>query len=252
LQNIKGLLFDKDGTLIEFHTIWVKVALDLVKELNLLLKAEDASLTDDLLQAIGFQNNQVDPKGILAGGTKLDIAEAFEAVIRQKGLPLPETLSETGLLQQWVSETLLQITRLNIDQIRPAANLTKLLDHLREQGIRVGIATADDRETTNLYLQTLQIDHYFEFVGTSDSYEKKPHPSVFQAFCSHFGLRSEEVVVVGDTVVDLHLAKNSSAGLAIGVLSGAGSQQDLEPLADLILPSIEGLVREDGRFVWQG
>ncbi len=47
--------------------------------------------------------------------------------------------------------------------------------------------------------------------------------------------------MIGDNVHDLQMARAGGAGLAVGVLSGTGSRQDLEGLADLIIDSVAQL-----------
>ena len=50
------------------------------------------------------------------------------------------------------------------------------------------------------------------------------------------------IAVVGDSPADLAMGRAAGAGLLVGVLSGVGTAADLEPLADLMLPSVAGLL----------
>ena len=47
--------------------------------------------------------------------------------------------------------------------------------------------------------------------------------------------------VVGDRPADLRMARAAGAGLIVGVLTGVGGRADLEPLADLVIASVEEL-----------
>lgn len=248
MQKIKGILFDKDGTLIDFHAIWVPTALELVHQLLDKVGADENDLVrNDLLKSIGVEEDCVCADGILASGTTRDISNAFESVLQKQALPFRFSQS----LYEWIVERLLSITRLHVENIQPAADLKLLLKELTDRGYALGVATADDYETTKICLKKLQVEKYFGFIGTSDRYEKKPNPSMVEAFCSQYQLKSDEVVVVGDTIVDLMLAKNAAAGLAIGVLTGASQREQLEPLANITLQSVSELIREDGRLVWE-
>jgi phosphoglycolate phosphatase len=51
------------------------------------------------------------------------------------------------------------------------------------------------------------------------------------------------VAVVGDNLHDLIMARAAGAGLAIGVLTGNGSRDELGAYADHIIASIEELPR---------
>ena len=64
-------------------------------------------------------------------------------------------------------------------------------------------------------------------------------------FCEKFNLESCEVAVVGDTPTDLHLKWQL---LCNWVLSGTGDRPTLEPLADLVLDSVEEFISQSGEF----
>lgn len=56
------------------------------------------------------------------------------------------------------------------------------------------------------------------------------------------GIAPAQAAVVGDTAADLRSHHAAGAALAIGVLSGVGSRELLGPLADVLLPSVAGLM----------
>ncbi|KRF42342.1 hypothetical protein ASG93_21010 [Paenibacillus sp. Soil787] len=248
MKQIKGILFDKDGTLVDFHSSWVQVATQMIGRLLVDLGlSEDSAARESLLDAIGLHGNAVDPRGILASGTTQDMSDAFVHVLQDKQAD-PEKLAG---LKDWMVEELYMLTKSNREHIKPAADLPRLLKQLRGHGLKIGVATADDQESTLFFLKKMGIAPYFDFIGTSDFYEKKPSPSMLQAFCEVGGILVEEVAVVGDTVVDLQFAKNGSAGLAIGVLSGVSGSSELKELSTILLPSVGDIVMENGRLVWE-
>ncbi|MGC5328037.1 HAD family hydrolase [Brevibacillus sp. SYSU BS000544] len=248
MSQIKGILFDKDGTLLDFHAFFVPVAKQLVthllEELGL---SDDHSLEEELLKVIGLRENRVDPKGILASGTSKDIYEAFLGLLQGKNV----SSERIEKLETWIPHKLYDLTKSSAVEVKPTADLTKLFEQLHHLGIKVGIATADDWESTIYCLESLGINQYFEFIGTSDHYDKKPDPCMLNAFCQKYQFHTTEVAVVGDTVVDLLLARNGSAGLAVGVLSGVSGPNELKDLADILLPSVGEIVRADGRLIWE-
>ena len=249
MKQIKGILFDKDGTLMDFYSSWVLVATQLAD--RLLEKLEIANcpeLKDNLLISIGLQDNKVDPKGFLASGTTLDIYGAFVQVLSKADV----SQEKLDGLNDWMTDELYSLTQANRDNLKPTADLPNLLEQLRRHGIKMGVATADDRDSTKFFLDKIGIQGYFDFIGTSDYFEKKPNPSMIQAFCEIANIIAEEVAVAGDTVVDLQFAKNGSAGLAIGVLSGVSGTAELRELADLIIDSVEDIVTVNGDLIWRG
>lgn len=241
-MKIKGILFDKDGTLLQFGSIWIKVVEEVIDELlKMIGETGNRILKKKLCLSIGLKDEEVDEKGFLASGTTLDIANAFQEVL-PKHIPY---------LPQWMSENIYKKTKESIDYVKPVCNLSALLSAIQQKGIIIGIATADDFETTVLCLQHLGIENEIQFLGTGDVYEKKPCSQVVEKFCEQFGLEKEEVAFVGDTVVDLKTAKNGKVRYGIGVLSGVGSKQELQNLADFIIPNVEHLLNSSNKFIWE-
>jgi phosphoglycolate phosphatase len=61
-----------------------------------------------------------------------------------------------------------------------------------------------------------------------------------EAFARHTGLAAQEIALVGDSTHDLHAARAAGA-IAIAVLSGPASREELEPHADYVIGSIADL-----------
>ena len=239
MSQIKGIIFDKDGTLIEFDALFGQIAKQLVEQfITEFSLPTDRVLREELSQVIGLQGDKVDPKGIVAAGTTQDITEAFAKLLQGKNM-MPDTLEN---MYTWISERLFVLTKSDVAEIKPTANLRELLDQLQHRGIKIGVVTADDWESTNFCLEKLGVKHYFDFIGTSDQYVKKPDPFMLHIFCEKYQLNPQEVAMVGDTVIDLQFARNGEAGLAIGVLSGVSGPDELEELADIILPSVGEII----------
>ncbi len=241
MTNIRGILFDKDGTLIEFLGLWKAIALGLVEEL---IHSENPIVKEKLLESIGLVQDEVRPASILSSGTTKDIEEAFRQVLIDEQINFPEPL------HQWIESKIFELTKQNIHAIKPVADLNTLLTRLKQNGLKIGIATADDQETTLLTLNLLGLTHYFDFIGTSDFYNKKPHPHMMEAFCEEVGVAAKEVVMVGDTAVDIAFGRNANCQYMIGVHSGAGQSQDLVG-ADFVIPTIADLVDVNNEFIWE-
>ncbi|MGE6598421.1 MULTISPECIES: HAD family hydrolase [Bacillus] len=242
MEKVKAILFDKDGTLMDFHSIWIKVAEELVAEcINLYQLPE--SMQQVILKEIGVDGAVVHPRSALAAGTSLDVA---------KGICKYIVSSREEEMHEWVSEKLFSLMYEYREHMRMTADLPKVLQALKDRGLILGVVTADDFAPTELFLKQYQLEPFFDCVIASDTFPaQKPDKRIIESFCERFNLETCEVAVVGDTPTDLHLAKNGGDCYAIGVLSGTGDRQTLEPLADLVLQSVEGLISHSGEFIWK-
>jgi phosphoglycolate phosphatase len=127
-----------------------------------------------------------------------------------------------------------------VEQVE-AVPLRALMRDLSELGLALGIATNDAEATARAHLEAAGILHHLAFISGYDSGNgAKPGPGMLHAFCLHTAIAPAECVMIGDSLHDL--ASGRAAGMrTIGVLTGVASAEDLEPLADAILPNIGAL-----------
>ncbi|HDR7794840.1 TPA: HAD family hydrolase [Bacillus luti] len=242
MEKVKAILFDKDGTLMDFHSIWIKVAEELVADCIKLYKLP-WSMQQALLKEIGVEGTFVHPRSAIAAGTSLDVA---------KGLCKYIESAREEEMHHWVSEKLFSLMCEHRSHMKMTADLPKVLQALKDKGFILGVVTADDFAPTELFLKQYKLENFFDYIIASDIFPaQKPDKKIIEVFCKEFHLESCEVAVVGDTPTDLYLAKNGGDCYAIGVLSGTGDRPTLEPLADLVLDSVGEFISQSGEFIWE-
>jgi len=228
VADIKGILFDKDGTLIDFHATWFAIG-----ELMALRAAGgDRERANDLLEMAGFDFgvHRFRPDSIFAAGSNADIVALW--------YPQLDGAERRAMLDEFDA----------VSARHEAANPVELpgcrevLAALHRAGMRMGIATNDSTGGAERALASLGVAQMFEAAYGYDAVaNSKPAPDTVYAFCDLTGLRPAQLAVVGDNRHDLEMARAGGAGLAIGVLSGTGTRETLSPLADMVLESIADL-----------
>ncbi len=127
-------------------------------------------------------------------------------------------------------------------QFPTAADLPGLLAGLRADGYALGVATHDSEQGARVQLSGAGAEAAFDFIAGYDSgHGLKPGPGMLLAFAEATGIPPASVVMVGDSRHDLEVAHSAGAAMAVGVLTGPATREDLAPYADHILPSIEHL-----------
>jgi len=112
---------------------------------------------------------------------------------------------------------------------------------LSAQGLRLGVATNDSEASARRHVEALGLLLHIEFiVGYDSGHGGKPEPGMVLAFASHLGLDPAEVAMVGDSIHDLHAARAAGA-LAVAVLTGPATREELAPHADHIVDDIAAL-----------
>ena len=228
----QAIIFDKDGTLIDFNAMWGGWTLYLAEQLK---QVSGLEVRDPLCAAFGYDQalKQVSAQGMLAASPMARLHQLTIEVLQTQGL--------SGLEAQRVIEAAWCIPD-PVLLAKPCTDMRQLFHALHKQGIQVAIATADDRAPTQALLEAFDVD---EFVATmvcaDDGIPSKPAPDMVQTICGRLNLEPSKVMVIGDTISDMKMARASGAGLAVGVLTGVSSARDLIPHADILLDSVDDL-----------
>lgn len=220
-MTIKGIVFDKDGTLIDFRDTWDAWAGALIDE----AVGSDSEAANRLAAAMVYDlaSRTFDPASPIIAGTAF---EAAECVARGLGR------RDVEAVEAWMAERAAEAAMI------PVCDLQGLCQRLKAAGLVLGVATNDAEAVARANLQTLRLTEAFDYVAGFDSgHGGKPGPGMVSAFCSQTGLAPETVVMVGDSTHDLIAGKAAGTRTA-GVLTGTAGAQTLEPFADVILPDI--------------
>ena len=225
---IRGILFDKDGTLIDFPSTWEPV----LRALALEFSEGDARLAEELVARAGYDRSLgvFKPGSIWAAGNTLDLVGAW--------LPLAgdgERVELARFIDDYCAKTA-------PNTAVPVTDLGSLFAGLRGSGMILGVATNDVTRSATATLERLGVaDQLIAILGYDSVARPKPAADMVIAFCAMAEIEPDEVAVVGDNLHDLIMARAAGAALAIGVLTGNGTRRDLEPHADHLIGSIEDL-----------
>ena len=218
---IRGMLFDKDGTLFEFSASWDAWAAEVFAGLaegdaDRLSRIADAARFD--LGASAFQ-----PDSPVIAGTLAEVAALLTPHVPQ--------MSEAALADH-LDQTATGAT------MQEAVPLGPFLDGLRGRGISCGVATNDSEAAARAHLAAAGVEDRLDFIAGYDSgHGGKPAPGQCLAFLASRGFAPGECAMVGDSLHDL-MAGRAAGMQTVGVLTGLAPKSVLEPFADIVLPDI--------------
>lgn len=224
-QPVRGILFDKDGTLLDFTPTWLPA----YRAGALFAAGGDQALAQHMMVFTGLDatTDQFVHGSLLASATTDQIAAAWV------GLGAEHQAQE---LTPLLDDIFAQQTALSS---RPFAGLNELIAELASKNIILGLATNDSERSARAFLHMAGIESFFPFVAGYDSgHGGKPAPGMVLAFCKAHGLTPQAVMVVGDNHCDLEMGRAAGVGHNVGVLSGNGTHGELAPLADVIINGI--------------
>lgn len=234
------VVFDKDGTLIDFDTLWAGKLVAGVERLLAALDrdpAADGSLRTDLYRTFGYDAT----------------AGRFfaQGPVITASMPTLYTIAATVLAQHgwgWLDAELLVHETLvpamaqafGPHMLRPLANLPALFGALRGAGVLIAVVTSDDESPTRHTLEILGLERYVSFVAGADSgFAHKPAPHAVLAACAAANVPPQRTAVVGDSTTDMLMAQRAGAGLAAAVLTGHMGRALLAPSAQVVLNRVD-------------
>ena len=232
LTGIDTVVFDKDGTLIDFHAMWGGWARRLGERLDEVIRRP---VSPDVYATIGFDptTGRVAPGGPLATATMAGIEETVARVLRRWCPSIAAARRATSAA--WLVPDPAELAV-------PLADLGAIFSRLRSGDRRIAVVTTDDRGPTDATLRALGVrEQVGALVCGDDGFAVKPAPDAIIAVCHAFRTEPSRVAVIGDTPADLAMAREAGAGRVVGVLSGVGTAADLTA-ADLLLDSVASLL----------
>ncbi len=226
-MKIAGILFDKDGTLLDYAKSWVPIN----RKLALMAADGDRLLADHLMRAGGMdpESGHVEADSLLAAGNTEEIARGL--VDAGAVLSFDQMLDAFDALFAAAS-----------DMSVPVTDLKLYFADLKKRGLKTGIASSDNERSIRALAGRFDFLGDVDFIAGYDSgHGCKPEPGMVLGFCAATGLDPHSIIVVGDNSHDMHMGRRAGAGLTIGVLTGTGTRHSLGPLADHIFDDITGL-----------
>lgn len=225
----RAILFDKDGTLIHYNTIWPDAIRAMIPLFREKFAVKKNVLDDQLLSQLGLNGQLVNDSTPIASGTSSNIAYVLNQAL------------ETGHddVLSFVRDYFYQYTIANQDKIQAIGNVKDLFTNLKAQGYTLGVITADDYESTIFTIKHLKIDELIEFVATGDRYKAKPSSEAMTSFSSELGFDPDQILFVGDSIIDMQFGKHFRTGIA--VLSGVGLREELMEYTDYCYQTIHDI-----------
>lgn len=212
LKDIKAVIFDLDGTLVDSMWMWKDIDIEFLLKFGIGLPAD----LQELIQGMSFTETAVYFKD------RFSLNMTIEEIKEEWNKMAWEKYATVVPLKEGVK---------------------RLLDFLKDAGIKLGIATSNSRELVDLVTVNLGINGYFHSMRTSCEVKAgKPSPDIYLLVAKDLEVEPSACLVFEDVIQGIMAGK--SAGMKVGAIYDVASHKDSDKkreLADYYFDSFEEL-----------
>jgi phosphoglycolate phosphatase len=227
-MKIRGILFDKDGTLIEVNDTWAPIYRQILQEQF----GIDLERAEQLMERVGLDRStgKFKANSILAAGTTRELVDAWWPHLdaearREKARSLDHDYAP-----------------LVKGSLKPLLDLEPVFIELKAMGMVLGVGTNDSHVSARNHMAHIGVvEHFADIIAADTVAVPKPSGNMIRRFAEVTGLATHEIAMVGDNSHDMEEARNGGAGLAIAVLTGNAEAHHIEHLADHMIASVAEL-----------
>lgn len=218
---VDALIFDKDGTLFDYHATWSVAMGDLIEA----LAGGSAEVRVRLADAMDFDLSaqKFRPTSPIIACTNREAAEVIGQALPAWNVDRLETY-----LEDFAADA----------PLAPAVPLAPLLEVFADFGLRLAVMTNDSERGARANLQHAGVHDAFDMiVGFDSGFGAKPYPDPLLAIAAQVNVAPARCAMVGDSTHDL-VAGRAAGMHTIAVLTGVAEAAELTPHADVVLSDI--------------
>ncbi len=200
LKEIKAVLFDLDGTLVDSMWIWKSVDEEYFEKKGLVLSSDEIDSFQQELEGMGFTET---------------------AVFFKKRFGIEDSLEE--IKSAWIS----MATEKYCNEVPLKDGVKEFLEYLKEQQIPSAICSSNSIELIKMVLKAHEIDTYFtKMITCCDVAASKPAPDVYLAAAKALKVNPENCLVFEDVPMGILAGKN--AGMKVCAVEDGYSKDQIE------------------------
>ena len=174
-KEVKAILFDMDGVLVDSFDVWFNVVNDTLKFFG-----RKESTLQQFKQEFGH-SVEIDMETHYKGLKKNNILKTYGTFFKK---------------------------RINGVKLMPQAKTT--LAKIKTKKIKIALITNSTRKITDMTLEKLKLKKYFDAVVTMDEVKHgKPAPDMVLSACKMLKVKKENVILVGDSINDILASRNA-------------------------------------------
>ncbi len=225
IGEINGILFDKDGTLINSEKRLLDLSRFRINEAKKKFKKENypneiiSTLEDLLSKAYGIDSQGINPNGSIAIASKQDNLISTATIFSLITQNWPKSLE---IANEIFSKSKASDSGGNYKSkgMNLLPGVISMLNKAKDFNIKLGIISNDTKIGIKKFLKENRLEDKFHYLWSSDDIPSKPNPNAVKYMCKSMKLNISKCALIGDSNSDMRMARKSGIKLALGYISG--------------------------------
>lgn len=177
--DFKGAIFDLDGTLIDSMSVWEEIDREFLKNRNI-------SIPPDYIEKIN----------------SMSFKEVAKYTIEKFNLKE----SEEELIKEWNEMAIYEYS----NKIKLKPNVKEYLEKLKENNIKIGLATSSPKSLYEPVLKNNHIYDYFDALNSLEDVQRdKNYPDIYLLVAENLKLNPQECAGFEDILVGINTMKKA-------------------------------------------
>ncbi len=224
IGNIKGILFDKDGTLVNSEDYLLFISKQRINESKKQLynngysPSEISKIESFLYKAYGIKNNILDPNGLVAIASSKENLLSTATIFCLKNSDWTNSIKLASDTFSIASKKVALSYKGKKNQL--LSGVKKILEETLKRNIKIGIISNDTRCGIKQFIKDNKLENQISYFWSSEDFPPKPNPESVFNICRLMELDASECALIGDSNFDMQLARKSGVKIALGYTGG--------------------------------
>lgn len=243
LNDIEGIVFDKDGTLTDSSFYWAEI----IKRRSMKITSDfllSKKYYYDLIKVMGLDisTNKLLPEGPIAIKSRIEVINKIIFHLNKENISM-----KVKYLEDIFKEIHSDFSKEAYKFIVPINPALELIKSLKDLNVKLFLITSDTKHNADETIKFLNLDNHFDIVIGGDSgFGNKKEGLSCKHVCEKLNLNNKKVISIGDTPVDNEMAINGNLKASILVESGQIEFKVLSNFSKYCVSDLSEITIEEG------